>query len=335
MITFNTHRIVLILSALSFTLSSTGCPLFGGVSAEDQDLIKNLREVKKYIAPSQSTNLNNFLRNWHYLTAFNLPSQYGIDLGNFYSLLPFGEGSENVATLPYLNASNEIISLKDNTNTTLFQFTPIKVSGNSREYLITLVQSRYGAKGTFKINTTGSGTWKAPTVQPTKTNWRYGDGYSTNTPQSVAVTMSGTVGAAQVGISATLNQFSQLVPRQGNVSIKLPDLVFQADNLQFTSQGDATLTGTLAIGPSGSGEVFAANLQLKSGSIEGTLDNTKRGYNVRLKYDGTSLTAEIKSAKDQSKNLAVIDVADGGKQVIKYADGSTEELSFAAVGGTP
>lgn len=317
-----------LVAATSLTLvSGTGCQMFGILSSEEQDQIKNLRQIVKTISPMANTGLNDFLRNWGYLSSFDLPSNFGIELGSYIGMLPLSGPNEQVSTIPTgNNNTKELLYLRDNTNMTELYFTPVAVAGNQHRYVIKLNKCRYTANGTLTVTTTSNSVWKNPT-QPAST-WRYGNGQYTESPQSLTLVMTGTSKGQNVGISASLTAFSQLVPRQGSFQLQLPGIVFKADSVTFTGEGNATLSGSLGLGGT---EAFNATIQSESGQLHGKLENTKRGYNIDFDYDGSILTAEIKSGRNGSRNLAVIDY-ENDKQVIKYADGTTEDLILKVVG---
>jgi hypothetical protein len=318
----------------------SSCNIFG-LSAEEQAQVTSIRNLKKYLLPGTNKALNEYLRNWDHITDFDLPREYGIDLSNYISMFPFSGPGETANRAPAADlvdqTQKEFKQIYDTTKQTNFYFTPVALktlsTGVSRTYLITLTKSRLGSTGTFTVTTTApSSTWKQQVTTP-PSGGRYGNGYLTSSPQSVTIDVKGKIPSysGNLGITASLSQFSQMTPTLGTFAIQLPDIAFQASSVRFTSQNSVTMSGTLGIGPSSSGEVFQGDIRYSSGTIEGNLTNTKNKYTVSFTYDGSILQAEFKSSGNSTKNLAVIDYdQDNNKQVIKFADGGTEDFPMKA-----
>lgn len=300
-----------------------------GVTAQEQTQIQSIKAMKTYLVPATNKPLNLFLRTWGFISDFDLPTEYGIELSNFISMLPFtGAGDVANRATPLINAqTKEFQYIRDTTSQTEFQFTAASNSTTNtpHAYKIALNKSRLGPTGTFSVTTTGS-SWKfhegtAPTTG------RYGYGCYSAAPQSVSIAMNGTVSGKTVAVSASMTQFSQLVPTLGTFGIQLPDITFKADSVRFSSQGSVTMSGTLGIGPATDGNVFEGDISYNGGTIEGNLNNPKHNYTVTFNYDGSILQAEFKGNGNTTRNIAVIDYdEESQRQVIRYVDGGVEEF---------
>lgn len=299
-----------------------------GLSAQEQTQVQSIRALKTYLVPATNKPLNLFLRTWGFISDFDLPSEYGIELSNFISMLPFsGAGDVANRATPLMNAqTKEYQYIRDTTNQTEFQFTAASnTPSGPHAYKIALNKSRLGPTGTFTVTTTGN-SWKVHSGAAPTTG-RYGFGYYTETPQTVSINMAGTVSGKTVAITGSLSQFTQAVPTIGTFGIQLPDITFKADSVRFSSQSSVTMSGTLGIGPATDGNVFEGDIRYNSGTLEGTLNNPKYNYTVTFSYDGSILQAEFKGNGNSTRNIAVIDYdSENNKQVIKFADGGVEEL---------
>lgn len=321
----------------STCLLLTGCDqitgLFG-LTAQEQTQVQNIRALKKYIVPATNKPLNLFLRTWGFISDFNLPTEYGVDLSNYISLFPFaGVGDTANAATPLINSNTkEYQYIRDTTNQTEFQFTAASnTTSGPHSYRIALTKSRLGPTGTFTVTTTPTGSWK--TRNTVSTTGRYGLGYYTDTPQSVTINLTGKVSDKDVVIRAALSQFNQLAPTIGSgCEIHLPSIDFIADSVRFSSQSSLTMSGKLGIGGTASDAgVFEGDIQFNNGAITGTLNNSKYNYTVSFEWDGSILTATFKGNGNTNKNLAVIDYdEDSQRQVLRCADGGVEELPLSA-----